>query len=100
MLAPLLRANFPLVALDRNAERYRYHRLIADMLRGELHRTEPDVEAALHRRASAWHARSGTASTRSSTHSPRMRSSARGISSGPISRPRSSRARARRWSTG
>ena len=59
ILARLLRSNFPLVALDRTGERYRYHRLLADMMRAELHRTEPELEAALHRRASAWHARSG-----------------------------------------
>jgi LuxR family maltose regulon positive regulatory protein len=60
MIAQLLRSNFPLVALDRTAERYRYHRLVAEMMRAELHRAEPEVEAALHRRASVWHARSGT----------------------------------------
>jgi LuxR family maltose regulon positive regulatory protein len=58
-IAQLLRSNFPLVALDRTAERYRYHRLVADMMRAELHRTQPEVEVELHRRASEWHARSG-----------------------------------------
>jgi LuxR family maltose regulon positive regulatory protein len=60
MLARLLGSGFPLVALDRTAERYRYHRLVTDMLRAELHRTAPDAEAMLHRRASAWHALCGT----------------------------------------
>ena len=59
MLARLLRSGFPLVALDRTGERYRYHRLLGDMLRAELRRTEPELEAELHRRASAWHARAG-----------------------------------------
>jgi LuxR family maltose regulon positive regulatory protein len=58
-LTLLPRAGFPLVALDHTAERYRHHRLLADMLRAELRRTEPDVEAALHRRASGWHASAG-----------------------------------------
>ena len=52
-------AGFPLVALDRTAERYRHHRLLGDLLRAELRRTEPELEAALHRRASAWHASVG-----------------------------------------
>ena len=58
-LARLLRSNVPLVALDRTAERFRHHRLLADMLRAQLRRTQPELEAALHRRASAWHASAG-----------------------------------------
>jgi LuxR family maltose regulon positive regulatory protein len=58
-LARLLRSNFPLVALDRTAERYRHHRLLGDMMRAELRRTRPDLAASLHRRASAWHASAG-----------------------------------------
>ena len=53
-LARLLRSGFPLVALDRTAERYRHHRLLADMLRAELRRTDAGARRrALHRRASA-----------------------------------------------
>jgi len=58
-LARLLRAGFPLVALDRAAERFRHHRLLGDLLRAELRRAEPELEPALHRRASAWHASVG-----------------------------------------
>ena len=58
-LARLLRSNFPLVALDRTGERYRHHRLLGDMLRAELHRTEPELEVALHHRASTWYAQAG-----------------------------------------
>ena len=58
-LARLRRANFPLVALDRTAERFRHHRLLGDMMRTELRRVAPDAGAELHRRASAWHTRGG-----------------------------------------
>ena len=54
-LARLARSNVPLVALDRTGERHRHHRLLSDMLRGELRRTDPDAERELHRRASAWY---------------------------------------------
>jgi LuxR family transcriptional regulator, maltose regulon positive regulatory protein len=59
MLADLARSNVLLVALDRRAECYRYHDLFAEMLRAELRRLEPDLEAQLHRRASAWYAARG-----------------------------------------
>jgi LuxR family maltose regulon positive regulatory protein len=54
-LARLVRSGFPLVALDRTAERYRCHRLLADMLQIEIHRSGAGAEAELHRRASLWH---------------------------------------------
>jgi LuxR family transcriptional regulator, maltose regulon positive regulatory protein len=59
LLARLQRANFPLVALDRTGERFRHHRLITDLMRAELLRSELDVVYALHRRASVWHAQAG-----------------------------------------
>jgi LuxR family maltose regulon positive regulatory protein len=59
LLARLRRAGFPLVALDHTADRYRHHRLLAEMLRAELRRTDPALAADLHRRASDWHARAG-----------------------------------------
>ena len=58
-LARLLRAGFPLVALDRTAERYRHHRLLHDVLGAELRRAGAEQEAALHRRASGWYERCG-----------------------------------------
>jgi LuxR family transcriptional regulator, maltose regulon positive regulatory protein len=60
-LAELDRANVPMVSLDRSGERYRHHRLFAELLRSDLRRAEPDLEAPLHRRASEWYARRGEA---------------------------------------
>jgi LuxR family transcriptional regulator, maltose regulon positive regulatory protein len=48
------RTNFFLVPLDRRGEWYRYHHLFGQLLRNELERSEPDVVAALNRRAMAW----------------------------------------------
>jgi LuxR family transcriptional regulator, maltose regulon positive regulatory protein len=55
-LAAMARTNLLLVPLDRRDEWYRYHPLLADVLRAELRRTEPEAEAGLHSRASAWYA--------------------------------------------
>jgi LuxR family maltose regulon positive regulatory protein len=57
MLTRLQQAGFPLVALDRTGERHRHHHLLRETLLSELQRSAPAVEAALHRRASDWHAR-------------------------------------------
>jgi LuxR family transcriptional regulator, maltose regulon positive regulatory protein len=56
VLRKMARSNLLLIPLDRNDERYRYHPLLLDGLRGELHRGEPERERGLHRRASAWYA--------------------------------------------
>jgi LuxR family transcriptional regulator, maltose regulon positive regulatory protein len=56
----LERENLFLVPLDDRREWFRYHHLFAQVLRGQLARTEPDVVAALHQRASAWHRASGS----------------------------------------
>jgi LuxR family transcriptional regulator, maltose regulon positive regulatory protein len=56
VLRELSRANIPLETLDHADDTYRYHPLFKQMLRAELHRREPDVEAELHRHASAWFA--------------------------------------------
>ena len=58
-LARLLRSGFPLIALDRTAERHRHHRLLEDLLQAELRREDPELRTALHRRACAWYAREG-----------------------------------------
>jgi LuxR family maltose regulon positive regulatory protein len=55
-LRDLARANALVVRLDRTDEWYRYHGLLAQMLRAELRRREPQLERELHRRASRWHA--------------------------------------------
>jgi LuxR family maltose regulon positive regulatory protein len=59
MLHDLARANALLVPLDRSDEWYRYHGLLAQMLRAELRRREPALEPELHRRASRWYAEHG-----------------------------------------
>ncbi len=56
VLRELSRANLPLEPLDHADGSYRYHPLFSQMLRTELHRREPDLEAGLHRRACAWFA--------------------------------------------
>jgi LuxR family transcriptional regulator, maltose regulon positive regulatory protein len=54
MLKALSRSNLLLVPLDRCDTEFRYHRLLAEALRGELRRLEPDEEEPLHLRASSW----------------------------------------------
>ena len=54
-LAEMERSNLLLVPLDRRGQWYRYHHLFRDMLLAELHRLEPDLIPALHRRAAQWH---------------------------------------------
>jgi LuxR family transcriptional regulator, maltose regulon positive regulatory protein len=58
-LAAMARSNLLIVPLDRRDEWYRYHRLLGDVLRAELRRREPEAEAGLHGRASAWYAEHG-----------------------------------------
>jgi LuxR family transcriptional regulator, maltose regulon positive regulatory protein len=58
-LAELAHQNALLVSIGRNGDSYRQHRLLQDMLRGELHRLQPQRERRLHRRASAWYASQG-----------------------------------------
>src|SRR5580692_11826238 len=56
----LERENLFLVPLDDNRQWYRYHHLFAQVLRGQLARTEPGIGPTLHARASAWHRLSGS----------------------------------------
>ena len=56
----LERENLFITPLDENRHWFRYHRLFAQVLRGQLVRTEPDLIAALHSRASGWHRESGS----------------------------------------
>ncbi|MGY4653947.1 LuxR C-terminal-related transcriptional regulator [Mycobacterium sp. URHB0021] len=46
--------NLFVVPLDMSRRWYRYHHLFGELLRAELHRSEPDLVAVLHRRAAAW----------------------------------------------
>ena len=54
-LRELTRRNRFLVQLDPEGERFRYHRLFAEMLRTELEQREPAALPELHRRAAGWH---------------------------------------------
>jgi len=51
--------NLLVVPLDERREWYRFHRLFGELLRSELHRHEPELEARLHSRAAAWHQANG-----------------------------------------
>ena len=58
-LRDMSRSNLLIVPLDQADASYRYHGLLAGMLRAELRRTDPAYEAELHRRASDWYAQAG-----------------------------------------
>lgn len=57
LLDGLERSNLFLVPLDAVRTWYRYHHLFGQALRTQLARTEPDLGAALHRKASIWYER-------------------------------------------
>jgi LuxR family maltose regulon positive regulatory protein len=59
LLAELEQRNLLVVPEGRGGEWYRYHRLLADVLRTELRRRDPEAEEQLHRRAAAWFADHG-----------------------------------------
>jgi LuxR family transcriptional regulator, maltose regulon positive regulatory protein len=59
VLRDLSRSNVLVIPLDDADGSYRCHPLLADMLLAELRRARPRGEAALHRRASDWYARTG-----------------------------------------
>jgi LuxR family transcriptional regulator, maltose regulon positive regulatory protein len=59
MLSELAQSSLLVVSLDRTDHRYRYHRLLAEMLRAELRRRDPELDRDLHRRASEWHRAAG-----------------------------------------
>jgi LuxR family transcriptional regulator, maltose regulon positive regulatory protein len=54
VLRELHRTRMLLIPVDRAQEWYRYHGLFADLLCSELRRREPELEPALHGRASRW----------------------------------------------
>ena len=60
-LEALERGNFFIVPLDDKRQWYRYHHLFADVLRAYLLAEQPDQLPTLHRRASAWYERNGSA---------------------------------------
>jgi len=55
-LMDLERANVFIAPLDERREWYRYHPLLAELLRTELTRREPEKLPLLHRRAAEWYA--------------------------------------------
>jgi LuxR family transcriptional regulator, maltose regulon positive regulatory protein len=59
MIGELRHAGIPLEPLDRHEMAFRHHALVAAMLRAELARVEPEIEAALHSRAADWYERHG-----------------------------------------
>lgn len=54
MLEHLERANLFLFVCEKQAGWYRYHQLLAEALRHHLERTQPELVAILHARASQW----------------------------------------------
>ena len=60
MLEHLERANLFIVPLDTQRRWYRYHNLLADLLRRRLKQKRPDQVAALHYRASTWYEEHGS----------------------------------------
>jgi LuxR family maltose regulon positive regulatory protein len=54
ILQGLEEANAFVVALDARRSWFRYHHLLADLLRLELRRTDPAIIDSLHRAAAAW----------------------------------------------
>jgi LuxR family transcriptional regulator, maltose regulon positive regulatory protein len=57
VLFELSRTNLLVVPLDRTDTEYRYHALLAEALRSDLRREDPETEAALQARASSWYER-------------------------------------------
>ena len=53
-LAELSRSNLFLLPLDERGDRYRFHKVFAQLLRVELQHREPGAVAELHRRAYRW----------------------------------------------
>ncbi len=54
MLAEIERANLFLIPLDNTREWFRYHHLLAELLRHRLNKMDATAVAVLHRRASEW----------------------------------------------
>jgi LuxR family maltose regulon positive regulatory protein len=61
ILRRLARSGTPLTALDRSEGQFRLHGLLGTLLRTELRRADPALEADVHRRAGAWYEREGDA---------------------------------------
>ncbi len=59
VLQELEEQNAFVVSLDAGRSWFRYHHLLADLLRLELERTEPDAVRELHRTSAEWYAQHG-----------------------------------------
>ncbi|HEY7131367.1 MAG TPA: LuxR C-terminal-related transcriptional regulator [Candidatus Limnocylindrales bacterium] len=59
VLSEMEQANVFITPLDERREWYRYHLLLAELLRLELGRRQPDRIALLHQRAAHWYAAGG-----------------------------------------
>ncbi len=59
MLEHLEQANLFTISLDDNRQWYRYHHLLAEMLRNRLQHTHPERIPDLHRRAGEWYEHNG-----------------------------------------
>jgi LuxR family maltose regulon positive regulatory protein len=55
LLDTVRRANLFLIPLDIQHDWFRYHHLFADLLRGRLRETQPQLEALIHAAASSWY---------------------------------------------
>lgn len=60
-LAALERGNFFVIPLDDRRQWYRYHQLFADVLYAHLMSEQPGQVSILHKRASEWYERNGSA---------------------------------------
>jgi LuxR family maltose regulon positive regulatory protein len=63
LLFDLGRSAAPVRSTDRSEEHFRLHPLVADMLRAELHRADPERERALHARAATYYEEAGQIAT-------------------------------------
>jgi LuxR family maltose regulon positive regulatory protein len=63
VLFDLGRSAAPVRSTDRSEEHFRLHPLVADMLRTELHREDPEGERALHGRAVTYYEETGQLAT-------------------------------------
>lgn len=63
LLFDLGRSAAPVRSTDRSEEHFRLHPLVADMLRTELHRADPERERALHARAATYYEEAGQFAT-------------------------------------
>ncbi|HTP10216.1 MAG TPA: LuxR C-terminal-related transcriptional regulator [Anaerolineae bacterium] len=59
LLDRLEQTNLFVLRLDDNGYWYRYHHLFRDFLQTQLHQTQPERKAELHRAASEWYAAQG-----------------------------------------